>query len=152
VKPTATETVTVRDRNSASGASLRRPPLGCHQHGQGRGPRRQHRHHAGGAEPGDAAVDQPVGDRASASTAAACPAQSNSAARRAEGATRASSTSAADGHLDILAVNQLANALFSPLFDSPARPANPARFLFLDPRAAEFYPDWEPWPATRSRC
>jgi transcriptional regulator with XRE-family HTH domain len=49
-----------------------------------------------------------------------------------------------DGHLDILAANQLGNALFSPLFDSPARPANPARFLFLDPLAAEFYLDWEP--------
>jgi len=49
-----------------------------------------------------------------------------------------------DGHLDILAANQLGRALFSPLFDSIARPANPARFLFLDPRAAEFYLDWEP--------
>jgi transcriptional regulator with XRE-family HTH domain len=49
-----------------------------------------------------------------------------------------------DGHLDILAANQLGQALFSPVFDSPARPANPARFLFLDPRAAEFYLDWEP--------
>jgi transcriptional regulator with XRE-family HTH domain len=48
-----------------------------------------------------------------------------------------------DGHLDILAANQLGTALFSPLFDSPARPANPARFLFLDPAAGEFYLDWE---------
>jgi transcriptional regulator with XRE-family HTH domain len=48
-----------------------------------------------------------------------------------------------DGHLDILAANQLGTALFSPLFDSAARPANPARFLFLDPAAGEFYLDWE---------
>jgi len=45
-----------------------------------------------------------------------------------------------DGHLDILAANQLGQALFSPVFDSPA---NPGRFLFLDPRASEFYLDWE---------
>ncbi len=49
-----------------------------------------------------------------------------------------------DGHLDILAANQLGQALFSPVFGSSARPANPARFLFLDPGASEFYLDWEP--------
>jgi transcriptional regulator with XRE-family HTH domain len=48
-----------------------------------------------------------------------------------------------DGHLDILAANQLGQALFAPIFDSPARPANPARFMFLDARSAEFYLDWE---------
>ncbi|MGH3391040.1 MAG: transcriptional regulator, partial [Actinomadura sp.] len=29
------------------------------------------------------------------------------------------------------------------LFADPARPANYARFIFLDPRATEFYVDWE---------
>ena len=45
--------------------------------------------------------------------------------------------------LDILAANRLGQALFAPVFDSPAQPANPARFLFLDPRAPGFYLDWE---------
>lgn len=45
--------------------------------------------------------------------------------------------------LDILAANRLGRALFSPVFDSQAQPANPARFLFLDPRGREFYVDWE---------
>ncbi|HXP18246.1 MAG TPA: helix-turn-helix transcriptional regulator [Streptosporangiaceae bacterium] len=48
-----------------------------------------------------------------------------------------------NGRLDILAANRLGYALFSPLFASPARPANPARFLFLDPCAAELYTEWE---------
>jgi hypothetical protein len=29
------------------------------------------------------------------------------------------------------------------MFDAPQRPANFARFQFLDPRARDFYPDWE---------
>jgi MmyB-like transcription regulator ligand binding domain/Helix-turn-helix domain len=45
--------------------------------------------------------------------------------------------------LDILAANPLGRALFAPVFDSPAQPPNPARFLFLDPRAPGFYLDWE---------
>lgn len=32
--------------------------------------------------------------------------------------------------------------MFAPIFTSPARPPNAARFTFLDPAAAEFYPDW----------
>jgi hypothetical protein len=31
----------------------------------------------------------------------------------------------------------------APIFDDPVRPANPARFVFLDPRATDFYVDWE---------
>jgi hypothetical protein len=46
-------------------------------------------------------------------------------------------------HLDILTGNALARALFAPIFTSPARPVNAARFTFLDPAAAEFYPDWD---------
>ncbi len=45
--------------------------------------------------------------------------------------------------LDILATNRLGKALYSPLFADPARPANHARFIFLDPRATEFYVEWE---------
>ena len=45
--------------------------------------------------------------------------------------------------LDILAANQLGRALFSELYAGPARPANHARFVFLDPRAEAFYADWD---------
>jgi transcriptional regulator with XRE-family HTH domain len=48
-----------------------------------------------------------------------------------------------NGRLDILAGNALGRALFAPIFTSPARPVNAARFTFLDPAAAEFYPDWD---------
>ncbi|WP_035805685.1 MmyB family transcriptional regulator [Kitasatospora mediocidica] len=48
-----------------------------------------------------------------------------------------------NGRLDLLAGNAFARALFAPVFDSPARPVNSARFTFLDPAAAEFYPDWD---------
>ncbi|WP_329587294.1 helix-turn-helix transcriptional regulator [Kitasatospora sp. NBC_01250] len=48
-----------------------------------------------------------------------------------------------NGRLDLLAANALGCALFAPVFDSPARPVNSARFTFLDPAAAEFYPDWD---------
>ena len=44
--------------------------------------------------------------------------------------------------LDLLAANTLGRALFAPVFNSPARPVNAARFTFLDPAAREFYPDW----------
>jgi transcriptional regulator with XRE-family HTH domain len=48
-----------------------------------------------------------------------------------------------NGRLDILTANRLGYALYAPVFDDPARPANLARFAFLDPRATDFYPDWE---------
>jgi transcriptional regulator with XRE-family HTH domain len=48
-----------------------------------------------------------------------------------------------NGRLDILATNQLAKALFAPIFADPVRPANPARFLFLQSDASEFYVDWD---------
>jgi transcriptional regulator with XRE-family HTH domain len=48
-----------------------------------------------------------------------------------------------NGRLDILAINSLGRALYAPVFDDPARPANLARFCFLDPRAGELYPNWE---------
>jgi transcriptional regulator with XRE-family HTH domain len=43
---------------------------------------------------------------------------------------------------DTLAANRLGRALFAPVFDGQAR-GNGARFVFLDPRASHFYPDWE---------
>ena len=48
-----------------------------------------------------------------------------------------------NSQLDYLAVNRLGRALYSDLFNSPAGPPNVARFLFLDPRSAEFYGDWD---------
>jgi transcriptional regulator with XRE-family HTH domain len=42
---------------------------------------------------------------------------------------------------DILAANHLGRAFFAPMFESPA-PANMARFTYLDPRAREFFTDW----------
>jgi transcriptional regulator with XRE-family HTH domain len=48
-----------------------------------------------------------------------------------------------NGRLDILYANQLGYALFSEIFRDPVRPANAARFFFLDPRATEFYIDWQ---------
>jgi hypothetical protein len=48
-----------------------------------------------------------------------------------------------NGRLDVLAANALAEALFAPVYADPARPANHARFTFLDPRARDFWIDWE---------
>lgn len=45
--------------------------------------------------------------------------------------------------LDILAANRLGRALIAPAFDDPHRPANLARFMFLDPAARDYYLDWE---------
>ena len=47
------------------------------------------------------------------------------------------------GRLDIVASNALARALYAPVLDQPAHRGNIARFDFLDPRAADFYPDYE---------
>jgi transcriptional regulator with XRE-family HTH domain len=48
-----------------------------------------------------------------------------------------------NGRRDILAANRLGYALYSELFVDPVRPANVARFLFLSPRAQDFFPDWD---------
>lgn len=48
-----------------------------------------------------------------------------------------------NGRLDVVAINPLGQALYAPVFDSPARPANLARFCFLDPRAGDLYPNWD---------
>ncbi|HEU0087257.1 MAG TPA: helix-turn-helix transcriptional regulator [Pseudonocardiaceae bacterium] len=48
-----------------------------------------------------------------------------------------------NGRLDVLAINPLGRALYNLVFDDPAHRANIARFNFLDPRAQDFYPDWD---------
>jgi transcriptional regulator with XRE-family HTH domain len=48
-----------------------------------------------------------------------------------------------NGRMDVLAANRLGRALFAPLFGSPAKPTNMARFIFLDPAAPEFYQEWD---------
>jgi transcriptional regulator with XRE-family HTH domain len=48
-----------------------------------------------------------------------------------------------NGRMDVLAANRLGRALFAPLFGSPAKPTNLARFIFLDPAAPEFYQEWD---------
>ncbi len=40
---------------------------------------------------------------------------------------------------DMLAANQLARALYAPVLADPRRPANNARFVYLDPAAREFF-------------
>jgi transcriptional regulator with XRE-family HTH domain len=48
-----------------------------------------------------------------------------------------------NGRGDVRAANPLAQALYAPMFDDPARPANHARFAFLNPRARDFWRDWD---------
>ncbi|MDX5311806.1 MAG: helix-turn-helix transcriptional regulator [Rhodococcus sp. (in: high G+C Gram-positive bacteria)] len=48
-----------------------------------------------------------------------------------------------NGRMDILATNALGRALYSPLFTDDRRPANIARFQFLDPGAQDYFPDWD---------
>jgi transcriptional regulator with XRE-family HTH domain len=48
-----------------------------------------------------------------------------------------------NGRLDILAANDLGLALYEPAYVNPARPANNARFVFLDPKSTEFFRDWD---------
>ena len=48
-----------------------------------------------------------------------------------------------NGRLDILYANPIAEALYSEHLRDPVRPANSARFLFLDPRGRTFYIDWD---------
>jgi hypothetical protein len=45
--------------------------------------------------------------------------------------------------LDFLAANRLGYSLYSEFFTDPVRPANSARFMFLNPRSRAFYPEWE---------
>ncbi len=45
--------------------------------------------------------------------------------------------------LDVLAANKLGEAFYSPLYDDPVRPVNSARFVFLSPKARNFFGDWD---------
>ncbi|MCM3500275.1 helix-turn-helix transcriptional regulator [Microbacterium sp. P26] len=45
--------------------------------------------------------------------------------------------------MDIVAANTLGYAMYADLYRGTSRPGNHSRFIFLDPRAHEFYPDWE---------
>ena len=47
-----------------------------------------------------------------------------------------------NARMDYLAANGPGRALYAPLFDSPVG-TNAARFLLLDPRGAQFYPDYD---------
>lgn len=44
---------------------------------------------------------------------------------------------------DMLATNRLGRALYSAVLADARRPANTARFIYLDPAAREFFVDWE---------
>ena len=48
-----------------------------------------------------------------------------------------------NGRLDVLALNPLGRAFYSPVLGDKAGTANLARYCFLDASAEEFYPDWE---------
>jgi transcriptional regulator with XRE-family HTH domain len=47
-----------------------------------------------------------------------------------------------NGRLDVLTANRLGAALYAPILDGPTRSANTARFVFLDPRARDFFRDY----------
>jgi len=49
-----------------------------------------------------------------------------------------------NGRHDIVAMNQLARALYSPVLAAPRRPANTTRFVYLYPEEArEFFVDYD---------
>jgi transcriptional regulator with XRE-family HTH domain len=45
--------------------------------------------------------------------------------------------------LDYLAANRLGRALLCDMFDAASSHCNQARYVFLDPRAKRFHPDWQ---------
>ena len=48
-----------------------------------------------------------------------------------------------NGRHDIVAMNQLARALYSPVLADPRRPANTTRFVYLNEAAHEFFVDYD---------
>jgi transcriptional regulator with XRE-family HTH domain len=50
---------------------------------------------------------------------------------------------AQNARLDALGANHLGRALYPAVFRDDRQPGNWARFVFLDPDARSFYPDWE---------
>jgi transcriptional regulator with XRE-family HTH domain len=49
----------------------------------------------------------------------------------------------ANGRLDIIAINALGRAFYSPVLADADLPVNLARYCFLDPSAHDFYPNWK---------
>src|SRR3982751_4088674 len=47
-----------------------------------------------------------------------------------------------NARLDYVGANALGRALYAPVWESREQPVNSARFTFLDPAAADFYPQW----------
>ena len=58
-------------------------------------------------------------------------------------ATTAGPAFVRNGRMDLLAVNPLARAFYIDIYADPRRPANIARFTFLDPAGRRFHPDWD---------
>lgn len=48
-----------------------------------------------------------------------------------------------DERMDYIAANPLGRALYAPVFAGHVQPANTARFMFLNPEAPTFFPNWE---------
>jgi hypothetical protein len=48
-----------------------------------------------------------------------------------------------NGRHDILAANRLGRALYAPVFEDPRKPANTARFTYLNPAAQDFWRDYD---------
>ena len=48
-----------------------------------------------------------------------------------------------NSHLDLLAANTLGYALYAPVFEGTIGIPNMSRFIFLNPRAGEFFDDWD---------
>jgi transcriptional regulator with XRE-family HTH domain len=48
-----------------------------------------------------------------------------------------------NARLDYVGENALGRALYAPVWESREQPVNSARFTFLDPAAADFYPEWD---------
>lgn len=48
-----------------------------------------------------------------------------------------------NGRMDILAINALGRALYSPMLSDDRTQANIARYQFLDPSAQDYFPDWD---------
>ncbi|MER7250470.1 helix-turn-helix transcriptional regulator [Kribbella sp. NPDC000426] len=48
-----------------------------------------------------------------------------------------------NANFDIVAANGLSRALYAAMFADPRRPANTARFIFLDPASRDFFVDWD---------
>jgi transcriptional regulator with XRE-family HTH domain len=48
-----------------------------------------------------------------------------------------------NARLDVFAANRLGYAVYSEMDLAPGRPANHARYVFLDPRAKRFFLDWD---------